>query len=457
MPGTGYIAPFRNTIYAVISRVGPTSSQGVVALDAKTGVERWYQPASERFAPAVTSAGVVVGIPDSFPTEGSIWDFHVALLGLETGEPIWRSAETYQLPGGIRPSSAQIASGAVVFVDRQMTLAAIDLASGQERWRVESSEPPAPDCEGPNFQAPCSAAGPAILGDMVYFDNPVTGKIVAVSLRTGEQQWAVDDPFDRSETNLLYVDIVNLAAVDQGVVVSTGVSPNPEGWFGLLSATDGSTIWQWNSDKEVLGYVRAGDALIVLARDRGDSTWRLERVDLATGTVLLTSSELDLGDEFGFIRSLPDANLVILTSWTADSVGFNPESLAVTWTQPAIEGCKPFLPLLPDGKLACATKDGLAVYELVSELATPSASAGATIPAQIENGDFLITLTPGIITREEPAPDADIAAVYAEAGATLQYVGRSRIDSDGNLWYRVRNIETARVDWIPATDVVSDK
>jgi outer membrane protein assembly factor BamB len=456
----GYVAPFRDKIYQYIARVGPTNTGGIVAYDAQTGAEHWYQPVTSNFTFAVTSAGIIAGIPDSFDSEGSpaadagLWDFHVVLLGLDTGQPIWRSAETYLLASQPFSMSAQIVGDTILFVDRQLTLVTLDLATGQERWRVESSELPAPDCI-------CTVGGPAISGGIVYINNPVTGQIVAVSLSTGEQKWAVDDPAGPvvlSSGGTVISPSIVLAAVEQGVVVNTWWIPRDEshGYFGVLSAADGSPIWEWDSDKPVQAFARFGDALIVLTRDLGEHNWQVERVDIATGRVLAQSTSTAYSSAL-FVSSLPEANLVIIHTWAWNVlVGLDPVTLDVAWTRPAIEDCGIVFPVMPDGSLLCNTRSGLAVYEPVSVSATPGASPAA-IQAQIENGDFLVTIKPEVIMREEPAADADVAEIHPEAGTKLQYMGRSKIDSAGTLWYMVRNTETARVGWIPATDLIPDK
>jgi outer membrane protein assembly factor BamB len=368
-PGNGFVASFDGTVYELISRVGPNSAQGIVALDAETGAERWYQPVSARFGFEVTSAGVIVGISDSPESGGNAWDFHVALLDLNTGEPIWRSAESYQLPGSTLLTSPQVAGGSVLFVDGQMRLVAIDLATGQERWRVESEQAP-PNCVGAQVKPACMPAGPAILGDMVYFDNPVTGQIVAVSLSTGTRKWAVADPLDRTAQPFTQ-GTVSLAAVDQGVLVNTWALSATEGRFGLWSAADGSVIWQWDPGKAVQSFARVGDDLVALVRDPGASDWHVERIDLMIGDVLQRSSQAF--DKMIFVRFLPDAGLVLLGDWDNRYIGLNPASLEVTWAEPEIEGCMGLLfPVLPGGAVICYTKDGLAVYTHVPGLATPS-------------------------------------------------------------------------------------
>jgi outer membrane protein assembly factor BamB len=430
-PAAAYTAPFRDKIYQYIARLDPTNTGGVVAYDAQTGAEHWYQPVTSNFTFAVTSVGVVAGIPDSFESRASpaadagLWDFHVVLLDLDTGQPIWHSAETYQLKSQPFSMHAQIAGDAVLFIDRQMTLVALDFATGQERWRVESSELPAPDCI-------CFAAGPAISAGIVYFHNPVTGQIVAVSLSTGEQKWAVDDPAGPvvlSSGGTVISPSIALAAVEQGVVVNTWWIPRDEshGYFGVLSAADGSRMWEWDPDKPVQAFARFGDALIVLTRNLSEADWHLERVELATGQILKASSQTYTDRHW--LTSLTKADLVLIRGWNVEAVGVDPVTLEITWTEPAIEDCAILLPVLPDGGLACRTTDGLAVYEPVSGSATPAGNSDEVKFVPVKNGDFLVITEPGVLLLEDPTVGAEIAEVYDE-GTMLQYVGKASVGAD---------------------------
>jgi len=299
------------------------------------------------------------------------------LLDLETGQPIWRSAETYQLNSQPFGAATQIAGDSVLFIDGQLTLVALDLATGRERWRVESSTPPPARCN-------CPGVGPAIAGDNVYFDNPVTGQIVAVSLSSGEQTWAVDDPVERTtapQGGAIITGAIALGATDQGVIVNTWWLPSgtSTGTFGLLSASDGSPIWSWGTDKPVQDFARVGDAVIVITRSPGETDWHLERVDLATGKVL-ERSEQTFKDAF-YLRLLylPESDLLLVsTPETNELVGVNPETLAVRWTAPVIADCRIIFPVLPNGNLACRTQTGLAVYQPATAQNEPATPVGSS-------------------------------------------------------------------------------
>ena len=382
-PATGLVAPFRDRIYQVVERMSPTSAQALVAYDADSGAELWSQPVTTNFAFAVTSAGVVAGIPDSFggqaspATGGSIWDFHVVLLDLETGKEVWRSAEVYQLNSQFSLDTTQIADDSILFIDGQLTLVALDLATGRERWRVESNTPPPARCN-------CPGVGPAIAGDTVYFDNPVTGQIVAVSLSSGQQKWALGDPVDRTtapQGGAIISGPIWLGAVNQGVIVNTWWLPSGEshGTFGLLSAVDGSSNWNWGTDKQIQDFARIGDALIVITRSPGETDWHLERVDLTTGQVLERSAQTFKDALYLRLLYLPESDLLLVsTPETNELVGVNPETLAVRWTAPVIADCRIIFPVLPNGNLACRTQTGLAVYQPATAQNEPATPVGSS-------------------------------------------------------------------------------
>jgi outer membrane protein assembly factor BamB len=468
--GFGFVTPYRGKIFAVVSRMSETSAQGVVAYDAATGAELWYQPVSASFNFAVTSAGVVVGVPDSFGTgaspaaDASIWDFRVVLLNLETGQPIWRSAGTYQLPGASALIFVQIADGAALFVDRHLALVAIDLATGQERWRHESSKPPAPECAEPASQPLCSPGVLAAAGDTVYFDNPATGQIVAVSLRTGDEIWSGDDPLGPiaadASTGLPSSRPLILTAVDQGVLVNTW-SPmaGGAGTFGLWSAVDGSPVWSWSESKGVQSFVVAGDSLIVMTRDLADNNLQLERVDLATGQVLETL--VQLSGEYVSLRYLPADQMLRVGTWAGDQGSFwlDLDTLEVSQRGPTTEQCTILsFPVLPNGNVACSTSVGLTVYAPSPSSGTPvAAPSGKSILPPVGNGERLITTVPDVVLRAAPGEGSTAQLTFPATGSAVEFVGQVGIDAEANVWYRVRSIETALVGYIRADQLAPEQ
>jgi hypothetical protein len=217
----------------------------------------------------------------------------------------------------------------------------------------------------------------------------------------------------------------------------------------MLSAADGSPIWQWGTDKQVQHFARVGNALIVITRSPGETDWHLERVDLATGQVLQRSAQTFKDALYLRLLYLPEADLSFVTTpETNELIGLNPETLAVTWTAPFIEDCRIVVPAMPNGNLACRTQKGLAVYRPVTEQIAP-----ATPAPPFERGDLLVTARPDVTMRKEPAADGAVAVIYPEAGTLLEFVGGTTTDAEGMIWHQVRDPRTARAGWIPADDL----
>jgi outer membrane protein assembly factor BamB len=117
-------------VYVTASDLGGGDQGGVVALDLATGAERWRHVTrrSVRNAPAVGAGVVVAGLVDG----------EVHGLDAATGALLW----TYQLSEGLDSrvgamfGAPTIANG-TVYVGVQRHFAALDLATGAERWSVD--------------------------------------------------------------------------------------------------------------------------------------------------------------------------------------------------------------------------------------------------------------------------------------------------------------------------------
>jgi outer membrane protein assembly factor BamB len=150
-------------VYVTASDLGGGDRGGVVALDLATGAERWRHVTkrSVRAAPAVGGGVVVVGLVD-----GEIHGLDAA-----TGAPIW----TYQVSEGLDSrvgalfAAPTIADG-TVYVGVQRHFAALDLATGVERWSVDPT--PRGTWHG-SFVAP-TVSGGLVLGQ---FDRDLGGVV----------------------------------------------------------------------------------------------------------------------------------------------------------------------------------------------------------------------------------------------------------------------------------------
>jgi outer membrane protein assembly factor BamB len=260
------VAVVRDRLYA-------TRSTAVLALDARTGAERWVVETpvetNRLTAPAVADDTVyVVGQhPERPPTlwalatlDGSV-RWRVALGGESAGPPVLADGRAYcvttngglyavamdeeavawerSLEPAVGPPAAR-ADG--VFVGARAGVVCYD-ADGTERWR-------APD--GTALDSPHD--GPVLDGETVYAGGPGGESLVALAVDTGEERWRAS----------LSGDPRSPVVTDDALYVQDST-----GDIAALSRTDGAVDW---STRVVLrsttGITVADDGLFVGADDR---------------------------------------------------------------------------------------------------------------------------------------------------------------------------------------------
>ena len=142
--------------------VAPVANVGLIAASLSTGAPRWvHQAAGE-------GAGSPVILPDGDVVYGV---GGLVRLDGQTGRPRW------SVPGVTVYGSLAVGSGVVVLAavtDRGTNLLAVDLATGQERWRLP-------------FR-PSLLLGPAIGGGTVVAVD-ATGQVVALDAASGSPRW----------------------------------------------------------------------------------------------------------------------------------------------------------------------------------------------------------------------------------------------------------------------------
>jgi outer membrane protein assembly factor BamB len=260
------VAVVRDRLYA-------TRSAAVVALDARTGAERWVvEPpvATHRLtAPAVADDTVyVVGQhPERAPTlwafstlDGSV-RWRVALGGESAGPPVLLDGRAYCVTtkGGLyavatdeeavtweQPLEPAVGPAAVsadgVFVGTRTGVVCYD-ADGTERWR-------APDSTA--LDSPHD--GPVLDGETVYASGPGGESLVALAVDTGEEQWRAS----------LSGDPRSPVVTDDALYVQDST-----GELAMRSRTDGAVDWSTRvALRSMTGITAADDGLFVGADDR---------------------------------------------------------------------------------------------------------------------------------------------------------------------------------------------
>jgi outer membrane protein assembly factor BamB/predicted phosphodiesterase len=254
-------------VYVAASDLGGGDQGGVVALELATGAERWRHVTkrSVRAAPAVGGGVVVVGLVDG----------EVHGLDAATGAPIW----TYQVSEGLDSrvgalfAAPTIADG-TVYVGVQRHFAALDLATGVERWSVDPT--PRGTWHG-SFVAP-TVSGGLVLGQ---FDRDLGG-VVAYDEAEGAGQgdvWRLlgapsvamgGSPLSDGVTVFVANGQAEVGAFDLG----TGAPKwsrvlDPQGWDWGYSTSATPAL----ADGRLFVAIQYRD-LVALDAEMGDELWR---------------------------------------------------------------------------------------------------------------------------------------------------------------------------------------
>jgi outer membrane protein assembly factor BamB len=277
--------------------LGPALDNGVVfaashkgellaaALD--TGRHIWVKNLK---IPISAGPGAGAGIVVVGSSKGAV----VALDGA-TGHELWHSRLNSELL-----SAPAVNEKFVVLRSVDGRLHALDAHTGKELWSVEQQVP---------RLSLRGTATPIITKDVAIsgFDN---GKIMAVSLNTGDTVWdtALASPHGRTELDRL-VDIDSAVCTVGDNVFATGF----QGRTAML-ALDSGQIWWAHDMSSYRGlavdadnlYVTQSDGIVVALRQRdGSELWRNQKLKLRRlSAPVLTSTAVAVADFQGYVHWL---------------------------------------------------------------------------------------------------------------------------------------------------------
>src|SRR5277367_5042599 len=277
--------------------LGPAADNGLVfaashkgevlAASLDTGRHVWVKKLKIPISagPAAGLRMVVVG-----SSKGDI----VAMDGA-TGRQLWRSKVNSELL-----SDPAIGEKAVVLRSVDGRLHGFDAHNGKELWSVEQQVP---------RLSLRGTATPIIVKDVAIsgFDN---GKVMAVSLNTGDTVWdtALASPRGRTELDRL-VDIDSAVQAVGDNVFATGY----QGRTAML-ALDSGQIWWGHDMSSYKGlavdddnlYVTQSDGVVVGLRQRdGSELWRNQKLRMRRlSTPALTSTAVVVADFQGYVHWL---------------------------------------------------------------------------------------------------------------------------------------------------------
>ncbi|MCC7021568.1 MAG: PQQ-binding-like beta-propeller repeat protein [Thermomicrobiales bacterium] len=137
------------------------SGYTVVAIDARTGHQRWSEPLhfAGSCSPLVIGDRVLVATQEG----------HISALETATGKEIWHYRSNSLLFG-----SPAVANGMIVIPDETGDVTALDLETGRKRWQAKAG--------GEVFSTPAIADGSVYLATR----KP---SLVALELETGHKRW----------------------------------------------------------------------------------------------------------------------------------------------------------------------------------------------------------------------------------------------------------------------------
>ena len=277
--------------------LGPAVDNGVVfaanhkgevlAVSLETGRDIWTKKLK---VPISAGPAAGFGIVVAGTSKGAV----IALDGA-TGRQLWRSQINSELL-----SSPAISANVIVMRSVDGRLNGLDTHTGKVLWSVEQQ---VPRLSLRGTATPTVAKEVAISG----FDN---GKVMAVSLKTGDTIWdtALASPHGRTELDRL-VDIDSAVRVVGDNVFATGF----QGRTAML-ALDSGQLW-WSHDMSSYRglavdadnlYVTESDGTVVALRQRdGAEIWRnekLKRRGLSTPVVISTA--IAVADFQGYLHWL---------------------------------------------------------------------------------------------------------------------------------------------------------
>src|ERR1700677_1354720 len=225
---------------------------------------------------------------------GSSKGILVALYGA-TGRELWRTGLNSELL-----SAPAITEKAVVQRSVDGRLHGIDAHNGRELWAVEQQVP----------RLSLRGTATAIISKEVAISGFDNGKVMAVSLNTGDTLWdtALATPHGRTELDRL-VDVDSAVRVVGDNVFATGF----QGRTAML-ALDSGQIWWAHDMSSYRGlavdndnlFVTQSDSIVVALRQRdGSEIWRndkLKRRGLSAPAV--TSTAIAVADYQGYLHWL---------------------------------------------------------------------------------------------------------------------------------------------------------
>ncbi len=234
-----------------------TNTGVLLALDARSGNQRWSLPLGEPWSYLYSTAADGRLFVE---TEAGAGQRQLSGVEAATGDRLWDYALTWNLSvrqvvvdGLVIAAQRYLTAGA----ERQSQVFALDAATGEERWAFELT--------GTDLQSRFVAGD----GRVYYFT--FDGTAVALEAATGQQLWAT--PLGNTEPNDPHSEPVY---ADGQLFVATG-----DGTAYALDAATGGQNWSYAAGEALSAHPAVGGGQVFL----GTLAGRLLALDAATGAL----------------------------------------------------------------------------------------------------------------------------------------------------------------------------
>ena len=229
----------------------------VLAIDAKTGQKTWSaQLGGEAWgSPAISGNTILV----------TTWNKYLYALDKDSGKPLWKTKVeiTPQVDTPVQLSEPIAASGLAVFGSADGMLRAVDVATGQQRWKLmvahEFDEPHARFADG-----------------VVVFASAVPS-VGAVDPSTGELLWRTDlnagfDGFPCIDSGIAFFRTEGMMYAFDLKTGDQRWSTEAEAWGGAAEGILPSPA----AGSGIVCYPGEGNSLVALDAATGKRVWRFE-------------------------------------------------------------------------------------------------------------------------------------------------------------------------------------
>lgn len=220
----------------------------VYALDLGTGRTRWTARTGGRVraTPAIADGTVIVGS----------WDGRVYALDLASGAERWvhrtigdtLDSRAFGFDRRAIQSSVTVADGGVYVGSRDGGLYALDLRTGDRRWRA-------------THRGSWVVASPVVRNGTVYVGSSDGQFVQAVDAATGAERWRFETRANALSSPLL---------VGELLVVGTEANDAPWGDLLALDAATGVVAWRLRLEEALYSSPVVADGMIYVGTDAGE-------------------------------------------------------------------------------------------------------------------------------------------------------------------------------------------